>query len=199
MRWEIGLRPISPGTIPARVWRALVKRKWFRGAIDLGPLPKRSQGIDRGLPVTIAPPPRPVYYSFVEDRRRELEADLVSRFIGKKLVPFEERVDRRLCADRKVALRHHVDGHYMMDVSSRRWVFQWPTELLSFILSRASWARKVLLTDTECEDEWIDDHPSVSTRCHLRRGCLRPGISLFQSVPPPLSVLSGVDNLPLLV
>jgi hypothetical protein len=56
-----------------------------------------------------------------------------------------------------------------------------------------------MLSDEEIEDEWIDDHPSITTKCDVLHRCWRPGVSLHQAVPPPVSLLWGVDNLPLLI
>jgi hypothetical protein len=196
LRWEISVRQIVLTSIPDRLWRQLIKRKWFRLALEKGPLPERVTGVDRGLPVTISNLiPRPVLYPCIENWTKELQADLVARFRGKTVAPLEKRIDRRYAPERRRALLERKLCHPRYGRSPVRWAFVWPKEILSFIQSTFP---DLLIQD--CEDEWIDDHPSLTTKSCLETVIdICCGVPLLRDVPPPLTLLVGVDNLPLLV
>lgn len=184
-RYEISLRSISPANIPENLWRKLVKRRWFRNCLSLGPAPEKSKGVRRSLPVTVGVPPRARFYEFVTQKAQEMTSEMVSQFRGLKVLPEERTVDRRQARARARLSGSitHVCSYLRSAVS---WSFVWPRDLFTFFSDR--YPRALL---TSFEDEWLEDHPFLSTKVSVLR-IPRPFSRPSEGFPTPNLLLDNV-------
>jgi len=197
LRSEIEIRPISAGNISKDLWRILVKRKWFRNALDMGPLPivsrhgrRVSTGVfddptavhyaDRSVPTTVGPIPKPRFYSFVDKLLRETTEAHVRRWRGQCVWPDKKRFDRSVRRDQYRAKK--LLPRKWLSLEKRYWVFSWPTEILKFLEDKC-FDRHVLLGKSR--DTWVEDHVLLSTRIGV---LARPFVEDSQprSFPPVL-------------
>jgi hypothetical protein len=190
LRYEISVRPISLDTIPTWLWRSLIKRKWFRVSLQLGPLPVRTKGVVRDIPVIVGPPCRARFYPLIDRMSRDVTEDFVSEFRGVKVRPAETTLDRR----EALARRDLAKGNFPRFVArgERTWAFAWPAKLYKFVRDLDF---DIFLSPDEQLDEWLDDHPFIVTRRALVLKNARPGLPATRSLfPPPLSLLAGVNR-----
>jgi hypothetical protein len=185
LRYEISVRPISLNTVPTWLWRSLIKRKWFRVALQLGPLPEEVKGERREIPVIVADPPRSHLLGFVDDVYRELTTQHVKFWTGKKVPPMETRLDRRGALARRDLAKLRWSAR--LSRGPPQWAFTWPAELYRFV-ERHGFDSRVL--DPNKSDEWREDHPFLITRRELIVS--RRDFALSH-VPPPSSLLVGVN------
>lgn len=165
MRHEISLREISVSNIPASTLRFLLGKSWFRRALQLGPARVTTSGVSRSVPVTVANPPRAGLYRWVEEKAALLQRECVDRWIGVKVRPLRQEIDRRrYLADYKNEPTRRLP--FILRHAPRKWQFVWPTELLELVRVACP---EALLRDEDCYSEWIDDHHFLT----VRRGLVR--------------------------
>lgn len=182
LRYEISIRQISVSSLPTRVLAQLRKRKWFRDAVIRGPAPIKVVGTSRSIPMTVGPVPRACLYPDIDKCIRRVTQKFVSFWRGKNVTPETRLVDRRQV---KEFLRSGGEtGQYNYALTRSRWAFVWPTPVLTFV--RRVIGDRAFLSRERSEDEWIEDHPSLTTRCGFTftRKPFAPA-----SFPPPPSLL----------
>jgi hypothetical protein len=167
--------------------------------VSLGPAPTiLRSGVDRVVPVIVANPPRAEAYGFVTRAANKIQAECVSFWRGRKVLPRSWGLNR---GDNPVPVSppdRVIDRHsYFLHTSHLptppkimrkekgpiRWQFVWPQELYEFF-ARAF--PGLLLTDEECLQEWIDDHVALKTTCSLVNVGPSPYTHLFAPPPDPL-------------
>nr|UYL95437.1 MAG: RNA-dependent RNA polymerase [Lianyungang Botou tick virus 3] len=188
MRHEISLREICITDIPKRTLRFLFKKSWFRRALQLGPANVLSRGVRRSPPVVVAnPPPSRLYamVSYLDDlSKREVvnswsgvrfgleggydrgdygdyskfptwgrnHPSTGERIPARDWRPYEERIDRKDYYARTKGIPTEPPPWKL--VARTRWQFIWSKPVYDRF-ERNGW----LLTDNECENDWLEDHP----------------------------------------
>jgi hypothetical protein len=187
MRYEISIRSISVSNIPGGLWRALLKRKWFRAALELGPLPVKEIGVKRSLPSLVAAPPRPEIYDWIDRVHRVMTVKMVREFRGQNISPVQSRIDRSGAAERRRVLVGYNSVFYY-ERSPLRWAFVWPKDVYEFLFDEMP---GLLATEEELQAEWYEDHPFLTVRSDLVKSrAVRPGHISYQAVAPPPALLS---------
>jgi hypothetical protein len=159
MRHEIALRGVlSDISVLGPRWRReLLKRRWFRCSALEGPAPVERRGTDRNVATKVGPPPHPKVYEFVSETAALLCRDRVDRWIGKKVRPLSERIDRKQWKTRTRLRTPRLKS--IFTYGGVAWAFVWPAELLSFFESRFPSLLRSYKGST-----WADDHPLLTTR-----------------------------------
>jgi len=154
MRYEISVKGIQCNSIPAYIgvnrepWlKNLLRKKWFRRALEVGPVPiidqkttrynkkekkfeKLSTAEKRIVPVRQGPLPRERDYELVEELTAQLSEMNQEFWKGRRVRPFEYKISRKHCYDRynkKIELR---EGTWRFERGKHVWL--WPAELLEF-------------------------------------------------------------------
>ncbi|QGY72589.1 RNA dependent RNA polymerase [Plasmopara viticola lesion associated ourmia-like virus 59] len=191
MRHEISLRPLETDCLPGRTLQYLLKKSWFRRAIQIGPAPIKRGGVSRTIPMTVQNPPLPEFYPVFDDAARRLKKGFVEFWTGKVLgesaelnYPEERRLDRRAFhkENSKTPTRK---TKWTLKRGERRWQFVWPKHIWDIAVEKYP---ECIMTDDECLSPWHDDHPCLTTRAGLIKDRLiRP-----PKIPVPQSLLGEV-------
>lgn len=189
MRHEISLREINVSDLPRRTVSYLLTKSWFRRALEIGPAPIICSGVERKVPVVVANPPRSEVYRFVTDTANRLQAENVAFWLGKKVCPARRIIDRRAFYLRTSSIPTKNSPWYK-EKGAPKWQFVWPQELYSFMSLKFP---HLLLSDEECHDEWIDDHPFLKTVTNIVNTTRRSQYQ-FSFSPPPLFDSIPVDG-----
>ena len=181
MQHEIALHGVrgSLSELSPRWLKRLSKMRWFRAAALYGGAPVTEKGVDRDLPVTVGPPPRPCFVPFVNRCSAELQRSRVEQWIGKRVRPLEKKLDRASWHGTKLTPEHACRKY------SRRgykWAFVWPSVLLDFIQERYP-----SVLDSDIYTPWRDDHPFLVRRCRIFEERVR------KHFPPPSCLLPNAD------
>jgi len=199
MRQEIAIRDICVSDVPQRVLDGLLRKSWFRRALEVGPAPLISDGVKRTVPVVLSNPPVSRAYRFVTEASNRIQQECVAFWQGRKVVPFSEKINKPAYYQ---MLRDvpNLPTLWHKARSEPVWKFLWPRELLCFF--ERSFPH-LLLSDEECLAEWIDDHPflkvDVSLINHRPRPCAAPLLRAFMPRLWDLVPLLSVDGEVLLV
>ncbi|QDB75003.1 MAG: RNA-dependent RNA polymerase [Epicoccum nigrum ourmia-like virus 1] len=169
MRHEISMREINVSNLPSKTLQYLLSKKWFRRALDLGPAPVNSYGTERKVPMVVANPPRAAFYDAVTAAADKIQRETVNKWKGVRLhegpygAPARKEVDRRAFwkRDREVPSRESV---WYKGKGERKWQFCWPAKLYEMFSENYP---DELLSDAECMEDWIEDHPFLTTKCAL--------------------------------
>jgi len=184
LRYEISLRGVLEdlGSL-GPWWRAqLAKKRWFRAAAMLGGAQVTRKGVARGVTVRVAAPPRPRFFSFVSRAAARLQRDNTEKWIGKRVVPLEEKLDRRTYRKSNKGMTSPL-ALRRFSWCGFRWAFVWPVELYK--------AYNHLPIFGATNSKWYDHHPFLT-----RRPCVVEVKGPRKDFPPPVSLLYGADNLP---
>jgi len=182
MRQEISHREISLD-IPNWVLTGLLKKLWFRKALQRGPLPCKQTGEDRCYPTTIGPVPDPAFYPHIERAEEVSRRFFVKKWRGVAAAPLERVIRRDLLRRHHAAFESVPFKDPYILVQETEWAFLWPSEVLSFV--RESHPEVLIPSD---KDEWWDDHPRLITK---RRFTSRPRHRI--AVGPPQCLLASVN------
>ncbi|QGY72587.1 RNA dependent RNA polymerase [Plasmopara viticola lesion associated ourmia-like virus 57] len=189
MRHEISLREIQVSNIPRKTLDFLLQKSWFRRALQLGPAPTKTTGVERKVEMIVANPPREEIYEFVTRKSRQLQRECVDRWLGVVLCPgpgvFKRTIDRRAFYKR-TEHQKTIPPAYHLHKSERRWQFVWPLELFRWLEDRAP---HLILDDEACKSDWITDHPFLQSSCRLSKGRETKWYEKFKNrcfVPAPL-------------
>lgn len=190
MQYEITLRGVLPGLSSLGPWwrSVLVRQTWFRKACLCDAVPTREVGTKRTLAQMPGPPPS-LSFAFSDISRAvgALQRDHVSKWLGVRVVPYEETILRTGILKWKKQNKRRRFAARLRNLfvwGGFRWVYTWPTELLEFVEGHMpSWL------DREAENrEWMDDHPLL-TRVPVVREVLRVDFDPMRSrrfAPPVL-------------
>jgi hypothetical protein len=96
MRYEIAIRGINASTIPHKVFKILVTRRWFRKLIGSPPPPFPHTGVDRSIPVVVGTPPRGDYLDIIDLVDKEVKKAHVRYWTGRKTVESSMPIWRNL-------------------------------------------------------------------------------------------------------
>jgi len=183
MRYEISLRDVSPASIPTHWARRLLKKAWYRAALQRGPATVKECGEKREFPVTVGQPPREAAYRAVSWLSTKMQQTHLSMVRGKKVLPYERRLVR-LGSRAEIPCEPLV---YKYRVQFR-WTFVWPTELLSWV---ECFLPELLipLSDSVHRLE-MPDHPFLALSQSYVRGRRTRVYHLYSSMAQPLSLAS---------
>nr|AXE72932.1 RNA-dependent RNA polymerase [Aspergillus fumigatus mitovirus 1] len=172
---EIRVRDVTPEALPLGIFRRLVRKAWFRKAIDNERTTKFKpfswnaermcfeRSFERKIEMVVGPCPKDEYRDWFDERYRDCEREFLERERGRKVrVPYDpwyrfkkpNLVDRVKGTDREFAL------------GKREWAWMWPRSLLDWVKSREPWR---LVADGDKLPVWFEDHPFL----HLRRKLIR--------------------------
>jgi hypothetical protein len=159
MRYEICLRGVSAGLseISPRWMSELLKLRWFRAACLTGEPPVQETGVDRALRVTVGPPPRPRFLSFVTKVAAELSSERTRRWLGVRVKPVVRRIDRYAFRAQERFRSPRLSSLFTR--GEWRWTFSWPAELLVFVREKFPAVLRTTVTS-----KWADDHPFLARR-----------------------------------
>lgn len=99
-RHEIVAHGVEPNAIPTRWLRRLLRRSWFRSALEAPAPYVRTVGVDRSVPTVVGPPPRAEYVSLVEAACNAVERAHTRRWRGVKTIRLTARTEGE-CGCRK--------------------------------------------------------------------------------------------------
>jgi len=188
MRHEISLREISVSTLPKWIWNGLIKKRWFRTAISSSPCEVKSTGVDRSYPTVVGPVPNPAIWGLLDSLEEKIiRPSFVRKWRGVKVPPLEKSIIRK-SRRAQLALLGGCDTAWHYTRSSPEWAWLWPKELLSFV--RSEHPEELMLS---CKDEWLDEHPRLTTRVSLERKEIRKAVTLPSFSTPPC-LLAGVNR-----
>lgn len=177
MRHEISLRKISLASLSKRMLGKLLRRSWFRRALALGPAPIESTGVERTVDVVVGRPPASRFYRLVSEMSNDVQRDCVSHWEGKKVHPFESRLNK--VAHRAATCSVKTPPFPFLYAKGRTmWRFVWPRPVLRFF---ERFCPEAILSENDCQSEWIDDHPFLTTACSIRRSSVAPAFRYLQS------------------
>lgn len=171
---EIRIRDVSPEALPLGVFRRLVKKAWFRKALDnectreartfefddrSGEFKKTTV---RGISMVVGPCPTKENREWFDDCYRDIQREYLERWRGAE-VNIPDRpwysFPRQESSGRKVKIVERIS------LSKPKWAFIWPKSLLDFTLAREPWR----IEGDGTEPVWEDDHPFLTTRRTLVR------------------------------
>nr|UYL94445.1 MAG: putative RNA-dependent RNA polymerase [Sanya botourmia-like virus 3] len=185
MRHEISLREINLSQIPNRTRRFLFRQSWFRRALQIGPAKVLERGTKRSPDVVLGNPPKPDLYDMVSWENDSALRRHVNAWTGvsfgeysvyppqphpvtgvpvqqKDWRPYERRIDRKEFYERTKGIPTDPP-RWILKVRTR-FQFLWPRSVYERFLSRG-W----LISDDECESEWIEDHPLLTVKTEIYR------------------------------
>jgi len=190
-RHEIMIRgPLSDvGCLTPRWRQELLKRKWFRTACLVGPAPVLSTGVRRSMETVVGPVPDSRTYRFVLEKSAVLQRECVDLWLGKKVKPLKEKIDRVYYKSQKSSKPAGLQKIYQYD--GTRWAFVWPKELLVFF--QEYFPERLRSCDSSM---WMTDNPLLTTRPHflVSDRCHRYKNKSFAPKLPPWGF--GVDRGP---
>nr|UYL94487.1 MAG: RNA-dependent RNA polymerase [Leptosphaeria biglobosa botourmiavirus 1] len=168
MRHEIAIRPIEVANIPRRTANDLFRRKWFRRALHDGPAPVEKYGVERKIPMVVANPPVSNIYQSVTRMSDKMTMEYVEYWQGRSLVApsgvpghcYSEQIDRKTYYRALRSKRKKSPPHWILRQGKTRWRFCWVRPVYEFFEQNYP---ELILTDNECNVDWIDDHPYLST------------------------------------
>lgn len=151
MRYEICLRGVTAelSCLGPRWRKELVRCRWFRSAALDGPAPVIRRGESREDPVVKGPPPSTRLYGFVSRAAASLKRERLEKWLGVKVTPINERIDRKNRLPRNKSPRLHSRFIWR----GWKWSFAWPKELWEFVSNFPGFQ---FSSET---DLWKDDHP----------------------------------------
>jgi hypothetical protein len=189
MRHEISLREISASQIPKRVLRFLFKKSWFRRALQNGPAKIIEKGTKRTPDVVLGNPPKPEFYEKVSKLNDFALRSHVNAWTGVSFVPpedwnfrepflvthpvtgvvipekdccpYERRIDRKEYYLRTKGIP--TDPPRWIIKVEKRFQFLWPRHVYERF-ERNGW----LLTDSESQNEWLDDHILLTVKTEFK-------------------------------
>nr|WAK77793.1 MAG: hypothetical protein [Botourmiaviridae sp.] len=207
MRHEIVTHGVELSAVPTRWARRLLKRAWFRAAVQAPPPIVRRDGIERTVPTSVGPPPLPEFVPLVETASNAVERAHVRRWRGVKTARHTQACDRSECQiscepfpfSARLVRPARAPSYNRKDWDHPRrlklhfeWGFVYPTAVLRFLEDRCP---QVLASARACQAR---SYPSDSPRLCVKQswvfGRYRRGRTPtdFSSVPPPPTLLSGV-------
>lgn len=180
MRHEIALQPISLNNIPPATFEFLIKQRWFRAALQVGPAPTKEMGVKRSVEVMQGPPPLEKFYPIVSELAASEQLEKVAEWRGVKL---GKRGPYTCLLDRQKRTKHpfSFSPQTRYSRSCRYWSFMWPVTL--YKLYESIVGEKGFVTKGRRRNKWLSDHPFLQvTR------------SLIVRHPPPQLHHPKLDN-----
>jgi hypothetical protein len=178
MRYEISLREVSVACIPRHWAKILLKRRWFRAALQRGPPTLKECGEKRDFPSVVGRPPREAAYRAVAWCCTKLQQAHVSMWSGRKVTPYKARLVRT--RSRAESPCEPTVFRYRIRV---RWGFVWPEELYSLV---CEFCPEILLPEESLTRlRSLPDSPFLTCLQFLEPGRVRRCWSHYNDVAPP--------------
>jgi hypothetical protein len=207
MRHEISAREICVSELPDRTVNYLLTKRWFRRALELGPAPIEKTGVERKMDSVVRNPPKREAWDFVTSASDQLQREHTAKWLGVKLhvpgglgPPMKRVVNTSAywsSQSRKKSKKiKHPENPWYLRKGSARWQFVWPKPVYEWFSRKYP---HLLMSDEECLELWMDDHPFLTTKVDLEKSCLKPQYRYNFSPPQyPRSFSIGPRfNLPL--
>jgi len=181
MRYEIAIRGVREDfdSIGPFWQRTLLKRRWFRAALAVGPARVIKTGVDRTGGVVVGPPPVDELLPEVTEACGWEEKLRVKFWTGRKVRAVREELDRREWKSRRW---HRTTVRARWELGPREWLFVWPKAVWELYSQIEGALMKV------DRGKWRIDHPLRVPRARLRE-------VLPLSFSPPPCLLEGVPVL----
>ncbi|QJT73679.1 RNA-dependent RNA polymerase [Botrytis cinerea ourmia-like virus 13] len=206
MRYEISVKGVCANSIPIlsghhKGWlNVLLKRKWFRRAIEVGPVAVKEQklvAIDKRDPscyrfinlpraekrvveVTQGPLPKEKYYEVIEQLTAEYSQVNQDYWRGKIVNPFEYKISRKKCYDLYNKKTELKEGKWVLKDAEFKWL--WPKELLSIVEEKYPWILQVE------ESETCLYHPFIGVTSEIAFEPWPVDLKSLVQYAPPLSL-----------
>ncbi|QJT73682.1 RNA-dependent RNA polymerase [Botrytis cinerea ourmia-like virus 16] len=157
LRHEVSLRGVIEDLAEVGPWwrATLVKKRWFRVALESGKCAEIKTGQDRSLETCPGPPPRERFYKTITRMAAEAQRDQVKEWIGRRVKPLSIRLDRQ---SRKSLTKKNVLVNDMYIWKGFQWSFLWPKKL--FVLINERFPRVFDRSNTK----WKTDHPFLTRK-----------------------------------
>jgi hypothetical protein len=189
LRHEISLRGVVSdlGCLSPWLRMQLIRKRWFRDAALLGGAPTLETGVRRSLDVIVAAPPRARFYGIVTAASARLQRENTNEWMGKSVRALDQKLDRLAYYQaRKSTPSFTLKRRF--EWAGLRWAFVWPKSLYE------CWKDFPIFLEFR-QSTWCEEHPFLTIRPRI----VEVASPYRQHFPPPVSLLTGVDNLPRLV
>jgi hypothetical protein len=188
LRHEIALRGVlsSLGCLSPWLRKQLIRQRWFRDSAIMGGAPTLEKGTRRSVEVIVGPPPRERFYGIITAASARLQRENTNEWIGREVSPLEVKLDRETYYKSRrstpsFTLRRRFEW------AGVRWAFVWPKRLFQ------CWSHLPIFHDGTAH--WCEEHPFLTVRPRI----VEVASPYLRQFPPPVTLLTGVDNLPRLV
>lgn len=155
LRHEVALRGVLEDLAEVGpYWRSfLIKKRWFRDALQVGKCPEIKTGVNRSLEMCPGPPPKERYYKVVTRLASLAQSNNVKEWIGRPVKPYSVKLDRMAFRQKKDVL---PDRRFVW--KGFQWSFLWPKDIFELFSERYP-----SVLDSR-NVKWRSDHPFLTRK-----------------------------------